>query len=831
MFNRFLIFGTVLCGSGVALYAKPAAKPAVKPRYVPILPQSAEKKAVQSHAESTSTRSARPSRTGGRILVPAGKKPSNYPTFDHDVMPIIKEFCVDCHSDADPPGGVALDKYKTVGQIMKDGALWERVAQNVDQSHMPPAKSPQPTRKQRDRLVQWIESTLSQAYCDLNDPGRVTMRRLNREEYNNTVRDLLGVDFKPAADFPSDDIGYGFDNIGDVLSISPLLMEKYLSAGEKIAAQTIFAPDGNVRLLQFAADKFEPKKDAGYTDDGARFLASTADVGIEQEFGEGEYRLKVRASAQQAGPDPARMALRLDGKDLRVFDVAAPEGTWGTYEYNLSLPAGKHRISMAFVNDFYDESMPEGKRDRNLLIDSLEIDGPRRAATTLPATHLKIMPRPVTDAMGPTERSKYAREIMTKLARRAYRRQVSKDEVERLARYVDMVQKEGESFERGLQVAISAMLVSPHFLFRVELDVDPKNPRVTRQINDFELASRLSYFLWSSMPDEALMWWAERGKLSEPTHLLHQVRRMLKDPKASALANNFAMQWLELRRLNDFAPDPEMFPNFTPELRTAMQTETAMFCEEIIRSDRSILDFLDAKFTYLNEPLAKHYGIANVQGPKFKRVILTGTDATRRGGILTHASILTVTSNPTRTSPVKRGKWVLEQVLGMPPPPPPPDVPDLSEEKGVITAATMRQRLEQHRKDPNCASCHARMDPLGFGLENYDAIGKWRTVDGKFPVDTSGELQSGEKFKGSAQLRTILKSRKNQFARCLSEKMLTFAIGRGLERTDKCFVDAVSAAVVKNDYKFSSMVLSVVQSEPFRKRRGDEKQKVAGKKK
>ncbi|MDF2440477.1 MAG: hypothetical protein JWN98_1461 [Abditibacteriota bacterium] len=828
MINRFsLIFGTVLCGSGVALYAKPPAKP----RYVPIVPQSAEKKAVQSHAESTSTRGARPSKTGGKILVKAGKKPSDYPTLERDVLPVIKEFCIDCHSGEDASADIVLDKYKTAGSILKDGALWERVAQNVDSSHMPPLKSPQPTRKQRDGMVQWIESSLSQAFCDLDDPGRVTLRRLNREEYNNTIRDLLGVDFKPAADFPSDDVGYGFDNIGDVLSISPLLMEKYLNAAEKIAGQALFAPEANIRLLKFSSVKFLPNKVAGYSEDGARLLGSTADVGIEREFLEGEYHVKVRAGAQQAGPDPARMALKLNGKELRVFDVSATEVTSGTYEYRLTLPAGKHRISMAFLNDFYDESLPEGKRDRNLLIDSLEMEGPRQTAAKLSPAHLKIMPRPVTNAMAPSERARYAREIMTKLARRAYRRPVSKAEVERLARYVDMAQKEGDSFERGLQVAVSAMLVSPHFLFRVELDADPKNPRVTHEINDFELASRLSYFLWSSMPDDSLLWWAEKGRLSEPKFLLQQVQRMLKDPRASSLANNFAMQWLELRRLNDSAPDPEMFPEFTPELRTAMQTETAMFCAEIIRSDRSILDFLDARFTYLNGPLAKHYGIKNVQGLKFQRVILSGSQALQRGGILSHASILTATSNPTRTSPVKRGKWVLEQILGMPPPPPPPDVPELKEDKAAHKATTMRKQLEQHRKDPNCASCHARMDPLGFGLENYDATGKWRTTEGKLPLDSTGELTTGEKFKGPSQLRTILKGRKSQFARCLSDKMLTFAIGRGLERADKCFVDDVTARVAKNNYRFSSMVLAIVQSEPFLKRRGDEKQKTPVKKK
>jgi hypothetical protein len=415
---------------------------------------------------------------------------------------------------------------------------------------------------------------------------------------------------------------------------------------------------------------------------------------------------------------------------------------------------------------------------------------------------------------------------MGKLARRAYRRPVTPDEVERLARYIDMAQKDGDSFERGVQIAIQAMLVSPHFLFRIERDAVPlkiqsnaKARVAARKLNDFELASRLSYFLWSSMPDDSLMWWADKGKLSEPQHLLHQVRRMLKDPKAGALAGNFAMQWLELRRLNDFMPDPELFPSFTPELRAAMQTETVKFCEEIIRQDRSIIDFLDAKFTYVNEPLAKHYGIPNIKGPEFKRVVFTGQQASQRGGLLTQASVLTVTSNPTRTSPVKRGKWVLEQVLGAAPPPPPPDVPDLSEDKKIISGATMRQRMVQHREDPGCASCHARMDPIGFGLENYDAIGAWRTQEGKFPVDASGELAGGYKFNGAAELKTVLKSRNGEFARCLAEKMLTYSLGRGLERSDKPTVDAITKSVATDGYRFSALVLAVVQSEPFRNKR------------
>ncbi len=819
-----LVIGGVALAGGIAISAQPAPR-----RYIPAHPQTTAKKPVKNAARSVSQKSLAKATvqadklTAKKAALPTPPAP---PTFGRDVLPVVRKYCLSCHSGGDAAAGLALDKYKTVAAVLKEKTKWEHVAQNVAASHMPPAAMPQPTRQQRDRLTQWVEAALSGAEGDAQNPGRVTLRRLNREEYNNTIRDLFGIAFKPAADFPSDDIGYGFDNIGDVLSISPLLMEKYLSAAEKISMQAVVAPDADVRLARFGAEKLTPDKGANFSDDGGRNLNTEAEVGVDYSFpAAGEYVLRARAWAQQAGDEAARMALKLDGQELRVFDVTAVAGDSATYEHRLVVPAGRHRVTVTFTNDFYDEKLPEDKRDRNLIIDAIEIEGPRLIAPPLTPSHLKILPRPVTEAMTPQERANYTREILSRLARRAYRRPVTVQEVERLAGYVEAAQKEGDSFERGVQVAIQAMLVSPHFLFRIEREPDAKSGKnakpAVRQLNDFEVASRLSYFLWSSTPDDTLLWWAEKGRLSEPQHLLHQVRRMLKDPKASALAGNFAVQWLELRRLSDVAPDPKLFPSFTPQLRAAMLTETTMFSEEIIRKDRSILDFLDAPFSYLNGPLAKHYGIAGVRGDKFARVVFSGDTAKRRGGILTHASVLTVTSNPTRTSPVKRGKWVLEEILGTPPPPPPPNVPDLSEDKAVITAATLRRRMEQHRKNPACSSCHARMDPIGFGLENYDAIGAWRTKEGKFPVDASGELAGGRKFNGAAQLKGILKGQKEQFTRALAGKMLTYALGRGLERSDKRAVEAIAQAAAADDYRFSSLVSAVVQSAPFRMKRAD----------
>jgi hypothetical protein len=408
-----------------------------------------------------------------------------------------------------------------------------------------------------------------------------------------------------------------------------------------------------------------------------------------------------------------------------------------------------------------------------------------------------------------------AREIIGAFARRAYRRPVTRTESDRLLRLFQMADQDGETFEASVKVALTAVLVSPHFLFRGELQPDPNDPGTVHPIDEFALASRLSYFLWSTMPDEELFGHAERKTLRK--NLEFQVRRMLNDPRANALVDNFAGQWLQLRNIRLVAPDPKTFPDFDGALRDAMQKETELFFANIIREDRSVLEFLEANYTFVNERLARFYGIDQVVGDDFQRVSLKGTG---RGGLLTQASILTVTSNPTRTSPVKRGKWVLDNLLDSPPPPPPPDVPEL-EEGGVLTGS-LRQRMEQHRENPMCASCHARMDPIGFGLENFDGIGAWRQKEGEFAIDPSGKLVTGESFDGVADLkRILLKNKRDDFARCLTRKMLTYALGRGLEYYDKCAVDQIRRRLARNRYKFSTLILEIVKSTPFQMRRGE----------
>jgi hypothetical protein len=647
------------------------------------------------------------------------------------------------------------------------------------------------------------------------------MRRLNREEYNNTIRDLVWQDLRPAETFPSDDVGYGFDNIGDVLSISPLLMEKYLSAAETVACAAIAAPEFAGHQLRIENEQLAAA--GGEVYGAARILRTNGELGFEYTFGQdGEYLLRARAFGQLAGDEPPKMSFRLDGKDIQTVDVTVSENRPEVYEVRAKISAGKRRVAVAYVNDFTEPPTGDRRRrprDRNLIVTAIEVQGPIGLPKLLPISHRRII------ACQSIPKHKHSdecvRTIVSKFAGRAFRRPATKQEVTRLAGIVGMAQKQGDSFERSLQLAVQAVLVSPHFLFRVELDKEPNNPKAKHPVGQYEMATRLSYFLWSSMPDDELFAVAAKGKLQDPKVLQAQVRRMMKNPRARELAQNFGLQWLQLRRLNEAAPNPEQFPSFNQELRDAMREETVRFFEAVVKEDRSVLDFLDGRFTYLNEPLAKHYGIDGVKGEQFRRVELTGN---QRRGVLTHASVLTVTSNPTRTSPVKRGKWVLEQILGTPPPPPPPGVPELEEEKGELKG-TLRQRMEQHRINPSCASCHARMDPLGFGLENFDAIGRWRTSEGTFPIDSSGELPGGKRFNGPAELIAILKGQQQQFARSFSEKLLTYAIGRGLESYDNCNVDEIGRRLAENDYRFSALVTEVVLSEPFRMRRGDGGQK------
>ncbi len=763
---------------------------------------------------------------GKAVSRPTPQPPSEAARFKQDVNALVDKYCVSCHNGKAASADLALDgaSLKNPNSVLKQRAIWEKVSMAVGAGHMPPPGLPAPTRAQRDRLVAYIDGVLTKADCELNDPGRVTMRRLNRAEYNNTVRDLLGVGLRAADDFPSDDVGYGFDNIGDVLTISPLLMEKYLAAGAKIARAAIRAPEDLLAPAVWEGPKLADAGggDAPYGSEG-RALFSNGEVGVEYTFPvPGTYILRARAWAQQAGPDPARLTLRLGGRDIRTFDIRAREPRSAqAVEVKVEVqPARTERFAAAFINDYFDDTNPDKRLrgDRNLYIEGLEIEGP----VDVPKESLKIT-APPTEAQtrlfapgeGIADETQRARKILAAFARRAYRRAVTPAEVDRLVGVWNVARKHGESFERGMQLAVTAALVSPNFLFRVEAETGK-----TRDLNDFELASRLSYFLWGSTPDDELLRTAEQGKLKNPVVLKAQARRMLKDPRSRALTDNFAGQWLQLRKLERVTPDTGTFPGFDESLRAAMRQETELFFNAVVREDRPITEFLDSNWTFLNERLARHYGNTTVRGDGFRKVTLSGG---RRGGVLTHASVLTLTSNPTRTSPVKRGKWVLDNLLNTPPPPAPPGVAQLpdDEEKKEALSGTLRQRLEQHRKDPACASCHQRMDPIGFGLENFDAVGAWRLKDGDSPVDASGTLPDGRSFQGPAELRKTLLGMKGQFTKAFTEKLLTYALGRGIESTDRCNIDAMAAHVAKSQYRFSAVVESIVTSEPFRKRRGE----------
>ncbi|MBX7134563.1 MAG: DUF1592 domain-containing protein [Fimbriimonadaceae bacterium] len=739
------------------------------------------------------------------VLFPAPaqtkKKPVVKPTFETTAVPVLKKFCIGCHTGKDAAGGLDLAKYKTGAVAYKDPDVWDRVIRNVASGHMPPRGAPAPTDAQRKQFTDWLSQALAEN-CKVADPGRVTIRRLNRAEYDNTIRDLLGVDFQASADFPSDDVGHGFDNIGDVLSMSPLLLEKYLRAAEQIASKAIILRGTRTYPVDFEMARLDA---AGRIGDAGEwlFFANGKVAGQVDIPRAGQYILRVRAWGQQAGPDPCKMSLIAGNKVVATVSVTQTRTQPGVFEAPLSLGPGKIFFGASFDNDYYNPqaSDPKLKGDRNLIIESIEVVGPL-GHDTLPPSHLRlVVARPEGEDWMPA-----ARKCLTTLVARAFRRPARADEIDRLLKLVASRKAAGESFEEGLRIALQAILVSPNFLFRVE-------ESKTGVLDSYQIASRLSYFLWSSMPDATLFDLAAKGSLTKPEIIVQQALRMLKDPKAAALADNFASQWLQLRKLEVVSPDRKLFPGFDERLKDSMRQETILFFQNIVSEDRSVLEFLDSRTTFIDGALAKHYGITGVEGPQFRKVTLTDP---RRGGLLTQASVLTVTSNPTRTSPVKRGKWVLENLLGTPPPPPPPgagDLPDAGPNKGK----TVRERLEIHRQNPECASCHARMDPIGFGLENFDATGSWRTVDDGQPIDTQGQMPDGSKVDGPQALRQYLLAKKDLFVHAFAEKMLTYALGRGLSAADKCHVDEIATLARKGGYKFSAVIRGVVESPAFRR--------------
>ncbi len=685
-------------------------------------------------------------------------------------------------------------------------------------------------------MTQWIEDQLErQAGSVSPSPGRVTARRLNRTEYDNTIRDWLGLDLQLADDFPLDDTGYGFDNIGDVLSLSPLLMEKYLAASEKIAGQAIVVrTEAKPVLARYLASRSAQPPNHPEGVHTVRF-SPEGRLRTKHPFPfPGEYEVRVRIvdrrrlpPVQEGNVMPAELpsaslAILFDGRYLQTFHVQPNVYDRGTFDIRTRANSGTHLLEAVPLLDSeslgtsFNQAVIEDLTDpppaRLVFVDSMEILGPFKVTPQpLTGSHRRVL---ICGHQPGKHLSGCAELILRNLILRAYRRPATEQETERLRRLVKSVQSEGEPLERGIQLALQAVLVSPHFLFRLEFDPEGGPAGAALPVSPYELASRLSYFLWSSLPDDELLRLAEESKLHEPRVLSQQVRRMLKDPKSEALVENFAGQWLQLRNLESARPDPDRFPGFDDELRDAMRLETEFFFRAILQEDHSLLNFLDANFTFLNKRLARHYGHPGVQGEHFRRVELPGD---QRGGLITQASILTVSSYPTRTSPVLRGKWVLENILGAPPPPPP--VVETLEEQPNTSPMTLRQRLEKHRSLPACAACHEKMDALGFGLENYDAVGAWRTEEDGAPVDASGELPGGRSFQGPGDLKSVLvHTERDAFVHCLTEKMLTYALGRGLEPYDQAAVDQICRELENKDFKFSELVLSIAKSLPFRMR-------------
>lgn len=736
------------------------------------------------------------------IATAAGEPAASPVGFESEVRPILERYCLDCHSGDAAESGIAVDRMREERARTVDRGDWQKILRQLEGRVMPPADADQPPDDEVSAVTDWIRSFALRPDCsDGERPGRVTLRRLNRSQYNFTVQDLFGISISPADAFPSDDVGYGFDSIGDVLSLPPVLLERYLEAADAVARAVVASTDVDAAPHQVQPGKTLPSKGE---------VSATFDLPAE-----GSYVVRIRAWGDQAGSEPCEMELSLDGRSRKTFKVPNRREKPLDYEIKSRLKKGPLTVAAGFLNDFYDPAAPDPKaRDRNLHVDSITLVGPIGALPEeLPEPHRRLFARPLPADADAEEKLAYVAALLKPIASRAFRRRATQAEVDGLVAVYLQAREAGETFERSIQLSLSAILVSPSFLFRVEQDPPPGR---VRDLDDVELASRLSTFLWSSLPDDELFRQAAGGRLHTDQQLVAAASRLLADARSDRLVDTFVSQWLQLGSLDDFTPDPRRFPDFDAALKASMRGETEAFFRAIKREDRSVLECLDTDSTFVDERLARHYGIAGVTGPEFRRV---SVDPRERGGLLGQAAILAVTSNPTRTSPVKRGKWILENLFAAPPPPPPPNVPELEAAEGRLTGS-LRERMEQHRANPACASCHRLMDPLGFGLETYDAIGAWRTRDGDAPVDASGFLPDGRRFDGPAELRRILKERTDEFRRCFAEKLLTYALGRGLEYYDACAVERIADRAAAEGDRFSVYVREIVLSPAFRKREG-----------
>ena len=824
-------------------------------------------------------------------------------TYRSKIQPLLDNYCYDCHGDGSKKGKVSLDTFASQEAMFHDRELWWKVLKNVRAGVMPPADEDQPTKEERAELERWIKQGIFGADPSNPDPGRVTLRRLNRVEYRNTIRDLMGVDFRADEEFPPDDTGYGFDNIGEVLTVSPLLLEKYMEAAEKIVTEAVPTQSKVVREQTISGNKFRKDDDGDGMPDAKRgddndddprarggdlrnlSFYKPAKIAYAHKVDEaGTYKLVLEVNVRGDfvfDPGRCRVTFKVDDKELLKEEFGWANGKTSKFEFDVTWEPGEKRFALELEPL---TPVEERKNVLDLRVLSIGFKGPMEPEKWVrPKNFDRFFTQDApTD---PAARKQYARETLAKFARKAYRRPADERTLDRLVAIAEQgYTAPGKNFEQGVAGAMVAVLASPRFVFRME-EPEEKSPVAAALISthpfvdEHALAARLSYFLWSSTPDDELAALADKGELRK--HLSAQVKRMLADDRSKQFVQNFVGQWLQVRDVDgisidersvlarDSGEDREMkrqqeerrallakietlpeeerrkefekirsqFRNrrrFQPPavelndgLRRAMRRETEMFFEHVLREDRSVLDFLDSDYTFLNERLAKHYGVPDVKGDEMRRVALPKDSP--RGGVLTQGSVLVVTSNPTRTSPVKRGQFVLDNILGSPSPPPPAEVPDLEDSEKEITdrEPTTREILAIHRGKPLCASCHNRMDPLGLALENFNALGMWRDQERKQPLETKGKLITGEDFEGIRELKKILKSnRKDDFYRCLAEKVLTYALGRGLDYYDVESVDRVVARLNQEDGRFSALVMAIVESAPFQKTRSPAPPKV-----
>jgi hypothetical protein len=717
---------------------------------------------------------------------------------------LLNQYCIGCHNEKLKTAGLTLDKLDST-QTADNAETWEKVLRKVRAGMMPPSGARRPDRATLDRFAASIEAQLDRAAAAKPNPGTTGLHRLNRTEYANAIRDLLALEIDASTLLPADDSSEGFDNLADALSVSPALLERYVSAAEKISRMAV----GDLGISPSTATYRVPSDLSQTNHIEGLPLGTRGGTLIHHNFPlEADYAIKVRARGGAIGLGAVgfqgdQVEVTLDGERLKLVN-ATP-----TLDLQVKVKAGPHALGVAFV-----KKSVIGADDlwqiyaNNSGIQNVAITGPLNPAGPgdTPSRRRIFVCQPSSEA----DEGPCARKILAALAPRAYRQPATDADLETLLRFYEDGRKHG-GFEAGIRQALARILVGPRFVFRYESDPENVAPAIAHRITDLELASRLSFFLWSSIPDDELLAVASQGKLHDPVTLERETRRMLADPRSESLVTNFGGQWLYLRELKNQRPESK---EFNENLRDAFKRETELFFGSIIREDRSVLDLLNADYTFVDETLARHYGIPNVHGSQFRRVALPEN----RRGLLGQGSILLVTSVANRTSPVARGKWILENLMGSPPPLPPPNVPPLKESTGQTSARSVRQRMEQHRDNAVCAACHKIMDPIGFSLENYDLIGKWRATDEGAPIEASGELVDGTKVDGPAGLRQALLSRPDVFTSTLTQKLLTYALGRGIRYYDMPAVRAITRAAAKNEHRFSSLIFGIVNSTPFQMR-------------